>query len=70
MQAITEGPQLAPHLAVQAEVVALKAPFDVCDGPKVQRDGTQRLRTHLRRGPQRTSSQRAALEVGWAEAAD
>ena len=30
MQAITEGPQLAPHLAVQAEVVALKAPFDAC----------------------------------------
>jgi hypothetical protein len=31
MRALTEGPVLAPHQAVQAEVLALRAPFDACD---------------------------------------
>lgn len=46
MRAMTEGLLVAPHFAVQAEVLALKAPFDACGELAVL---AQRGATHLNR---------------------
>ena len=46
MRAMTDGLVVAPHFAVQAEVLALKAPFDACGELAVL---AQRGATHLNR---------------------